>query len=171
MAGMTEREEGSFRGQSREAIKAMEEGLSKNGVSSGVCNEYTARRSFLIHGYLEGLPALPTLPANGDWFIFGYDGRYYQSIPLPFGWGRSPLWFTQLMIPFVRALRRLGYRVLAYLDDFLIIPSPTGTIASLQDCAKAISNVEHLMLSLGLKRLPQKGEWTGSTTAEHLGAQ
>lgn len=33
-------------------------------------------------------------PAMRDWFLFHYDGRYYQCVALPFGWGRAPLWFT-----------------------------------------------------------------------------
>jgi hypothetical protein len=47
------------------------------------------------------------------WFLFRYDGRFYRCIALPFGWGRSPMWFTQIMVPMVRKLRQ-QYRVLAY---------------------------------------------------------
>ena len=39
------------------------------------------------------------------WFIFRYAGRYYQCVALPFCWGRSPLWFTQLIAPFFATLR------------------------------------------------------------------
>lgn len=62
-------------------------------------------------------------PGMRDWFIFRYGTKYYLCIAVPFGWGRSPLWFTQLMAPFVRTLREWGYLVLAYLDYFLIVPS------------------------------------------------
>jgi hypothetical protein len=41
-------------------------------------------------------------PQMRDWFLFRYDGRFYRCIALPFGWGRSPMWFTQLMVPMVR---------------------------------------------------------------------
>jgi hypothetical protein len=54
-----------------------------------------------------------------DWFLFRYDGQFYRFIALPFGWDRSPKWFNQLMVPMVRNLRQL-YRVLAYLNDFLL---------------------------------------------------
>ena len=30
-------------------------------------------------------------PQMREWFIFRYEGRYYQCVALPFGWGRSPL--------------------------------------------------------------------------------
>ena len=46
-----------------------------------------------------------------DWFIFRYDGRYFQCIVLPFGWGLSLLWFTRLKVPFVVELQSCGYRV------------------------------------------------------------
>lgn len=108
-------------------------------------------------------------PAMRDWFIFHYYGKYYRCIALPFGWGRSPLWFTQLMTVFLRPLRQLGYRVLCYLDDFLIAPSPYGQVASLTHCAVAKEKIEALLQSLGLRRHPTKGEWNGSQVVEHLG--
>lgn len=45
-------------------------------------------------------------PDKWDWFIFRYKGRYYQCAALPFGWGRSHMWFTQLTAPFARCLRQ-----------------------------------------------------------------
>lgn len=104
-----------------------------------------------------------------DYFLFSYGGRFYRCIALPFGWGRSPLWFTQAMAPFVRALRAFGYRVLAYLDDFLLAPTPFGTPSSSRACAAARKRVAALMRSLGLRRHPHKGEWEGATRVEHLG--
>lgn len=63
-----------------------------------------------------------------DWFIFRYEGRYYQCVALQFGWGRSPLWFTWFMAVFVKKLGTEGMRVLAYLDDFIIASSPHGVV-------------------------------------------
>ena len=75
-------------------------------------------------------------PAMRDWFIFRYDGKYYQCVALPFGWGRSPLWFTRLMAPFVAEMRSYGYRVLPYMDDFPLIPTPYGVKSGPADCRK-----------------------------------
>jgi hypothetical protein len=75
-------------------------------------------------------------PQMRDWFLFRYDGRFYRCIALPFRWGRSPMWFTQLMVPMVRKLRQ-QYRVLVYLDQILICPVKVGRVASLRDCRKA----------------------------------
>jgi Reverse transcriptase (RNA-dependent DNA polymerase) len=107
-------------------------------------------------------------PQMGDWFLFRYDGRFYRGISLPFGWGRSPMWFIQLMVPMVRKLRQ-QYRVLAYLDDFLICPVKSGRVASMRACGKTTQVIDKLISSLGLTRHPTKGEWVGSTRVEHLG--
>lgn len=112
-------------------------------------------------------------PAMRRWFLFHYQGRYYQAIALPFGWGRSPMWFTQLLRPLVRYLRSvLRYRVLPYLDDFLVVPSPIGRRARKTDCRTATRTIDGLLKRLGLTRHPRKGEWStgGSTRVEHLGA-
>jgi hypothetical protein len=71
-----------------------------------------------------------------DWFLFMYDGCFYMCIALPFGWGRSPMWFTQLMVPMVRKLRQ-QYRVLEYSDGFLICPVKAGMVGSMPDSRKA----------------------------------
>lgn len=75
-------------------------------------------------------------PKMRNWFLFRYEDKYYRCVALPFGWGRSPMWFTQLMVPLVCQLRTgLGYRVLPYLDDFLVCPAkreewrPDATVA------------------------------------------
>lgn len=107
-------------------------------------------------------------PSMRDWFMFRWKGRYFQFLALPFGWGRSPLWFTQLMSPFVKELRSYGYRTLAYLDDFLIEPSPYGVISDLSHCEEARERIKNLMDTMGLQRHPDKGEWTGRTESEHL---
>jgi hypothetical protein len=56
-------------------------------------------------------------PKMRYWFIFAYDGSCYKCIALPFGWGRSPMWFTHLMVPLVTRLRQL-YRALACRTTF-----------------------------------------------------
>ena len=76
------------------------------------------------------------------------------------------------MRPFLEELRqRHGFRVLGYLDDFLIAPSSYGVVAGRAHCVEAKRCIELLLSSLGLKRHPTKGEWTGSTTVEHLGVR
>jgi Reverse transcriptase (RNA-dependent DNA polymerase) len=102
------------------------------------------------------------------WFLFRYDSRFYRWIDVPFGWSRSPMWFTQLMVPMVRNLRQ-QYQVLAYLDNFLILPVKAGRVASMKDWWKATQVIDKLLSSLGITRHPTKGEWIGSTRVELLG--
>jgi hypothetical protein len=62
-----------------------------------------------------------------------------------------------------------GYRVLAYLDDFLIAPSPHGTVSEKGGCGVAAKKIDAELTALGLTRHPEKGDWEGSTRIEHLG--
>lgn len=83
---------------------------------------------------VKGYRLLRIHPSMRDWFLFSFAGKFYQCIALPFGWGRSPLWFTQVIALLARALRGLSYRVLCYLDDFLIVPAPFGTTSTKAHC-------------------------------------
>lgn len=119
----------------------------------------------------KGYRHLRLHPYMRNWFIFRYDDRCFQCVALPFGWGRSPLWFTKLMAPFEAELRSYGYRVLPYIDDFLIIPTPYGVVAGPQDCRQARHRIELLMKTLGLRRHKEKGEWEGAQVVDHLGVR
>ena len=66
-------------------------------------------------------------PCMRDCFLFQYDGNLYRCVALPFGRGRSPMCFTRLMAPLLQYMRcELLYRILCYLDDFLIAPARVG---------------------------------------------
>lgn len=109
-------------------------------------------------------------PDMRDYFLFRYDGRYYRCIALPFGWGRSYMWFTKMMRPLVQYLReKKGYRVMSYIDDFAAAPSPHGTVATAEDCRAAGASLDALFARLGVIRHTSKGCWTGSQQLEHLG--
>jgi Reverse transcriptase (RNA-dependent DNA polymerase) len=120
---------------------------------------------------MSGYRHFRLVPRLRDWFFFRYNGRFFRCITLPFGWGRSTLWFTQLLFPVVRHLRtELRYRVLTYIDDFLVAPTCAGRVARLWDCHRATNEIETLLSRLGLTKHASKGEWTGATRIEHLGA-
>jgi hypothetical protein len=108
-------------------------------------------------------------PSMRNFFLFHPSGRHCRCLALPFGWGRSPLWFTQIMKPVVRALRNKGWRMLVYLDDFLVVPSLAGKLARPRHCKRAKAWISRLLDRLGVARHPTKGEWTGATRVEHLG--
>lgn len=148
---------------------------SKGGIRMESLPEFACsiRRGdhFLSLDIVKGYRHFRLAPAMRDWFIFRYEDRYYQCVALPFGWGRSPLWFTRFMAIFAQELRKEGLRVLAYLDDILIAPSLPGAVATKKDCARARSTIEGILRRLGLRRHPEKGEWDGATKLTHLGVE
>lgn len=74
------------------------------------------------------------------------------------------------MRSFVQYLRdKLGYRTLPYVDDFLVAPSPFGTVATREHVSAAKSAFARLMRRLGLRRNPEKGCWEVAQVIEHLG--
>ena len=153
---MERRREKSFCFKPFETVETIEERIRENGITLGVPDEYPTRGSFTVHGYPKRLLTLPTVAGDARLVIFRYDCRYYQCLALPFEWGRSPLRFTQPMVPFVMEIRLMGYRVLSYLDDFRILPSAIGTVASFAECAEASGGIEKLLRTLGLERHPLK---------------
>lgn len=107
--------------------------------------------------------------AMRPYVLFHYDGRVYASVALPFGWSMSPYWFTRLLKPMVGWLRQNGFRVLAYLDDFLV-GLRTALPATASECLVASEVIQALLDSLGITRHPTKGCWgEGSQCLEHLG--
>jgi hypothetical protein len=103
-----------------------------------------------------------------QYFLFHYDEPFYKCVALPFRWGRSPLWFTELMKPIVRAIGGHGMRILAHLNDFLIEPTRAECIASRLDCRRASNWMEKLPEILGIIRHPIKGEWQGCQRAWNI---
>jgi hypothetical protein len=92
-------------------------------------------------------------PRMREYFLFRYSGRYYRCVALPFGWGRSVLWFTKLLRPMVKHIRtELGYGLLTWIDDFLCVPSDGNLPATGCDCRRARSKLEVLFAELGLSR-------------------
>jgi hypothetical protein len=110
-------------------------------------------------------------PRMRDMFIFHYAGRCFRCIAIQFGWGRSPMWLTPMMRPLVQPLRSVKLlRVLAYLDDFFLAPSPPGEIATLDMGSHATRRLDLLLEDLDQMRHLTKGEWFGSIRVEHFGA-
>ena len=94
------------------------------------------------HFKMEGLYLLKHLVQTGDWMMkidlkdayftvqvstqhqpllrFVHGGLRYQFSCLPFGLGPAPRLFTKLLRPVVALLRRLGLRLIIYLDDIIV---------------------------------------------------
>lgn len=109
-------------------------------------------------------------PTMRKWFVVKFAGRWFQYVALPFGWRLSGYWFVRLVGRFTAMLRRtLRYRVLQYVDDFLVAPS-VGRHSTRRDCLRASKLITRLLAYYGIKRHPEKGIWGGGTTCiVHLG--
>ena len=92
---------------------------------------------------MEGVPMLTTMIQQNDWMVsmdlqdayccvlvhpnhrrylrLWWDDTLYQYRSLLFGLSSSPRVFTKLLRPVVAFLRRLGVRLLIYLDDILLL--------------------------------------------------
>ena len=70
--------------------------------------------------------AYRNLPVDmNDWWLLGYwvDGRYLIDTRLPFGLVSAPSHFSRITRAITWAAARAGFRIIGYLDDFLVLES------------------------------------------------
>lgn len=137
------------------------------------------------HFKMEGLEALRSVVRRGDWcvkvdiasafthvmihpthrdfFRIRWRGEEYRFRAMPFGYRDSPRIFTMLMRAALRPLREKGVRLVAYLDDILLLAS-TPAEAALH--GKWL--VDHLS-SLGFNLKLEKCVLRPTQTTEFLG--
>jgi len=109
-------------------------------------------------------------PADRKYLAFRCLGRFFVPIKMPFGLSSAPLIWTKVMRPVVQHLRELGFRILAYVDDFGgAPPSPPGQPATKEQAVAAYQFVARLFGELGLKMHPIKGVRDGPTRVWLLG--
>eukprot|EP00168_Porphyra_purpurea_P018165 TRINITY_DN662_c0_g1_i10.p1 TRINITY_DN662_c0_g1~~TRINITY_DN662_c0_g1_i10.p1 ORF type:complete len:892 (+),score=165.22 TRINITY_DN662_c0_g1_i10:970-3645(+) len=97
-------------------------------------------------------------------------GRTFVPVTMPFGMRIAPFTWTKVMRPVVQHLRELGFRILAYVDDFGgAPPAPDGQPATRAQARAAYNLVEQLFGELGLKLHPTKGVKDGPTRLRLLG--
>ena len=74
---------------------------------------------------------------------FRWEGQTWQFRALPFGLSSAPYVFTKLLKPVVSTLRKLGIRVILYLDDMLIISR------SQEETRRNLATTVELLIALG----------------------
>ena len=65
--------------------------------------------------------AVPIHRDHQQWLRFHWRDQDYQFCCLPFGLSSAPRVFTKITRPIVAWLRQLGVRLIAYIDDFLLL--------------------------------------------------
>jgi hypothetical protein len=142
---------------------------------------------FLVyrHFKMEGLPTLKHLIREGDWMVkidlkdayltvpvngnfheylqFLWAGEVFQFTSLCFGLASAPWAFTKLLKPVVALLRTLGFRVVIYLDDLMIVNQCKSEIL------KQYRFIRILLQVLGFVINEEKSVGTPSQVMEFLG--
>ena len=95
--------------------------------------------------------------------MFRVGDKRYCWTSLPFGISIAPRMFTKLMKQALRPLRALGLRIVAYMDDILLM-APTQPL-SLSQTARLVSHLQDLGLEVSWK----KSEFAPSHTLRFLG--
>lgn len=109
-------------------------------------------------------------PEDRKYLAFRALGRVFIPVTMPFGLRIAPFTWTKVMRPVVQYLRELGFRILAYVDDFGgAPPALPGQAATAAQARAAYQLVERLFGELGLKLHPTKGIKHGPTRLRLLG--
>lgn len=64
---------------------------------------------------------VPMNPLHQEFLRFRFQGKACQFLCLPFGLSCAPRVFTKLMRPVIAHLREMGFRLIIYLDDILLL--------------------------------------------------
>lgn len=109
-------------------------------------------------------------PEDRKYLAFRALGRVFIPVTMPFGLRIAPFTWTKVIRPVVQHLRELGFRILAYVDDFGgAPPALPGEPATAAQARAAYRLVEQLFGELGLKMHPTKGVKDGPTRLRLLG--
>ena len=69
----------------------------------------------------EAYSVVPIKEIHRKFLRFQWDQTLYEYSALPFGLAEGPRVFTKIMKPVIGILRKLGIRLIIYLDDMLIM--------------------------------------------------
>ena len=94
---------------------------------------------------------------------FQFPGRTYQFTCLPFGLTSAPRIFTKILKPVTGILRKMGIRIIVYLDDMLIMNS------TLEGARKDIMILKSILQNLGFPINVEKSIFVPVQIIEFLG--
>ena len=87
--------------------------------------------------------SVPIHPSSQKYLQFSWEGQSWQFRALPFGLSSAPYVFTKLLKPVVSTLRKLGIRIILYLDDMLIMSR------SKEETRRNLATTVELLIALG----------------------
>lgn len=107
--------------------------------------------------------SIPIHPTQRNLLSFLWEGICYQWNVLPFGLASAPWVFTKIMKPVVAFFRTLGFRLVIYLDDILVMDQcPQGL-------REATVRITTTLSQLGFVINNEKSELTPSQNLQFLG--
>ena len=96
-------------------------------------------------------------------FRFYFHGELYEFLALPQGYRDSPRIFTKILKPILSHLRSLGYEIVMYIDDSLLLGNTEA------ECRLAVSYACELLDRLGFTIHPVKSVFKPTQTITFLG--
>ena len=137
------------------------------------------------HFKLEGIQALKSLVKKGDFMVkldlsdayfgvpilkshrkylrFVWRGKTFEFQALPFGLGVGPRYYTKLLKPVIAFLRRIGVRIIIYLDDMILLNQSSHML--LRD----LTSLRWLLENLGFIINWKKSVWAPTQEIQYLG--
>ena len=106
---------------------------------------------------------VPVHPVSRKYLRFCLGDKVYQFQVLCFGLSSAPQVFTRVMAPVSSIMHRFGFRILRYLDDWLVLGS------SLQEIVRARDFLLALCSELGIQVNLSKSSLTPSQRQNYLG--
>ena len=107
--------------------------------------------------------SVPVKEQHCPFLRFRWGERLYQFNCMPFGLGPAPRIFTKIMKPIVAFLRRLGVRIIIYLDDMIILNQNSTELM------KDLNSLLFLLTRLGFAINWKKSALKPTQTLEFLG--
>ena len=107
--------------------------------------------------------SIPLDPKSRRLMSFTWEGKTYEHLSLCFGLGPAPRIFTKITKVAVSILRKLGIRVVVYLDDFILMGQ------SLKEIQMARDTTLFLLQNLGFLINFEKSVLEPTHTLEYLG--
>ena len=107
--------------------------------------------------------SVPMHKAHQKFLRFRWKDTLYQFQCMPFGLGPAPRVFTKIMKPIVSFLRRLGIRLIIYLDDIILLNQ------SKEGLEKDCNSLLYLLTHLGFATNWKKSFLTPTRILEFLG--
>ncbi|XP_070591658.1 uncharacterized protein [Erythrolamprus reginae] len=145
-------------------------------------NIYIKYRRFHMHSLQTILPSIrsrdlltsidlkeaylhvPVHPAHREFLRFCSEGVHYQYRAMPFGLSSAPRTFTKLLDALTANLRSHSIRLMAYLDDIIILSRSPGQAR--EDLARTIRTLEAHGFTINVG----KSQLFPATRLQHLGS-